>query len=206
MFKVLIKNMQKIAIDIVLLPDTWIDKICREFNFWLTDKKIDFNWSWKNPHISLMMWLINENEILKLQSELMKIFSGKGKKQLAGQLEESCIPQSGEKIWYYEIKEKYIPKEIFEKLIAIREQFLTYKDINTKHFFTPKEVENISTTWVKWFENRTQKEYTSHITLGIWEQKATELVNEIYFETPRLAVFQLWNYCTCEKLLFEINL
>ena len=72
-------------------------------------------------------------------------------------------------------------------------------------FYKPEEVGEQSFVYIKWFKNKTIDEYSSHITLGIWKL-TWDLPNMIHFNIPKLAIYQLWNCCTCENKLFEINL
>lgn len=77
--------------------------------------------------------------------------------------------------------------------------------MSTNMFYMPEEVEDVSMKWVKWFEKRTVEEYSSHITLWIWELK-WDNPNVFCFWADKIAIYQLWNYCTCNNKLFEIGL
>jgi hypothetical protein len=196
--------MSKIAIDIVLLPDERAQTICRAVNQYIWGK-IDFNATWKVPHISLMMWVVEEWKILQIFEILTEISKYFFLVNLRWLLKKYTIWNTGETGYSYELEENISIKKIFSEICEKIRPQLEYKDIALDMFYMPEEVEQQSVLWVKWFEERVVEEFSSHITLGIWEL-TWEHAKVIHFSTPKLAVYQLGNYCTCENKLFEINL
>jgi len=196
--------MKKIAIDIVLLPDAWAQKICREINqsiWW----KIDFVKTWKVPHISLMMWVLHEDKLEEIFQLITEISKNISPMELRWKLRKYTIWNTWETGYSYELEENETVTEIFSEICEKIRPKLEYKNISQDMFYMPEEVEEQSCIWVKWFENRTADQYSSHITLWIWELQS-EQANKIYFIAPKLAVYQLGNYCTCDNKLFEIEL
>lgn len=195
--------MSKIAIDIVLLPDNKTQDLCWEVNknIW---GKIDFTNTWKTPHISLLMWLVDEWDLERVQERLTNVSQEYSKIQLTWRLRKYVISNTDETWYSYELDHNEQVKIIFEELIARIRPLLGYEDISSENFFEPEQVEEQSFPWVEWFKNRTIEEYSSHITLWIWELK-WENPSVVNFSTDTLAIYQLWNYCTCENELFEIN-
>jgi len=197
--------MKKIAIDIVLLPDEWIQKICREVNQdigW----KIDFVRTWKVPHISLMMWVIDKEGLEEIFQTITEISKNIFPIELVWRLDaEYFLEDMEENLVSYWIVDNSRLKEIFLELSQGIRPMLEYKNISKDMFYMPEEVEEQSIIWVEWFEKRSVEEYSSHITLWIWKL-ISEHANMIHFTAPKLAVYQLGNYCTCENKLFEIEL
>ena len=196
--------MKKIAIDIVLLPDEWIQKICREVNQdigW----KIDFVRTWKVPHISLMMWILHEDQIQEIFQILTEISKSISQMELTGKLKQYTIWNTWETGYSYELEESESVTKLFSEICEEIRPMLEYKNISKDMFYMPEEVEEQSIVWVEWFEKRSVEEYSSHITLWIWKL-ISEHANMIHFTAPKLAVYQLGNYCTCENKLLEIEL
>jgi hypothetical protein len=196
--------MWKVVIDIVLLPDEKAQKICRDMNknIW---GKIDFTNTWKVPHISLMMGVIDEAKIWKLETILQSITHDYSPIIAQSNLRAYNISTTWEDGYSFELEEHKDTTNLFKDISTQIRPMLGYENISTDMFYMPEEVEDQSVIWVKWFENRTPEEYSSHITLWIWELK-WDNPNVFRFEANRIAVYQLGNYCTCDNQLFEINL
>lgn len=192
------------AIDIVLLPDEGIQKICREVNQNIGGK-IDFIGTWKTPHISLLMGIMNDEQLSEIQEKLLNIVQKYSEIVLTWRLRKYTIWNTWETGYSYELDENEDVKNLFSDIIREIRHLLHYEGISTDMFYTPEEVEEQSCIWVKGFEDRTVEEYSSHITLGIWELQGDN-PDMIQFTTNTLAVYQLWNYCTCDNKLFELKL
>ncbi len=196
--------MSKIVIDIVLLPDNGIQKICREVNkaiWW----KIDFTNTGKTPHISLLMGAVEESQLKELNQKLINISQKYSKISLTGKLKNYTIRDTGETLYAYDLEKNAEILKMFTEISTEIRPILEYENISTDMFYQPEEVEEQSIVWVKWFQNRTPEEYSGHITLGIWELDG-ESANMIHFEALKIAVYQLGNYGTCDNQLFEIDL
>jgi hypothetical protein len=71
-------------------------------------------------------------------------------------------------------------------------------------FYDENNIEDITYAWVDWYKKKLI-ETNFHITLGIWEYNW--IINEKFeFNLNKIAVFQLWNYCTCKNKLFETEI
>ncbi len=87
-----------------------------------------------------------------------------------------------------------------EQLKDIRLDIPAHKDM----FYKKNNIEDITYTWVDKYKNK-ELEKNFHITLGIWEYNWNK--NKTFeFNVLKIAVFQLWNYCTCKNKFFEIEL
>ena len=194
----------KKVIDIVLLPDEKAKRICEDVNqnIW---GKIDFIHTNKNPHISLLMWVMEESKLNKIKETLIDISKEYYPITLTWKLEKHIIPETGEVCHFYELdKNEHVGKLFWDISKQIKPQ-LEYNNITTNLFYQPEEVEEQSIVWVKWFEMKNIDTYNGHITLWIWDLK-WENPSAIDFEAKKIAIYQLGNYCSCDNQLFELDL
>jgi len=192
-------NREKIAIDIVLLPDEKTEKISREINK-ECNWEIDFENSWKVPHMSLLMWLIYKDQLQILCDWIEKL------PQINYAWESRLDNYFSESLWKYipciSISKNEALKNIFSLLQTKIKPLLNYEWINKEMYIDSDLVNTRSLEWLLSFQNMTFDEYSGHITLWISD---TEIYKKntgtVWLE--RLAVFQLWNYNTCTNKLFE---
>jgi hypothetical protein len=152
-----------------------------------------------------MMWIIDESELDILTSRLTIISKKYSAITENATLKKYSIWNTWETGYSYQLWKNIHVTKLFKEINSNIKPLLNYKDMNVEMFFTPTEVEDQSLIWLWWFQHRTVQEYSSHITLWIWEISWV-YKKEINITTPRIAVYQLGNYCTCENKIFEIRL
>lgn len=200
--------MSKIAIDIVLLPSDDMMDLSIEINKELLkkyDNKIILDKKHCSPHISLCMWCIEQEDL----SNIKNILSYLSKKYsffelIAESLKWNIIP-TWKVVSWLKIKNDKTLNKLQNEIMKKSYDYLSYKP-EKNMLFNPSEIENVTFGWIIWYEKiyNDPNLYRPHITVGFWESNNYNF--PINFEWYKLAIFQLWNYCTCRKKLFEVEL
>jgi 2'-5' RNA ligase len=188
--------MAKIAIDVVLLPPEEIMDQAIEINKKLKDDPIQLNKKNCLPHISLCMGLMDQKDFEKIKKILLDIskdFSG-----LNLNINKICNEKKSFKILYNEQLQK-----LHEKIMINLSPYLTY-DAKVEHCFSPPNVVEKTLFWINNYKKNHPENFDPHITLGRNDVEEKDL--NLNFVSSRLALCHLGNYCTCRKILYEINL
>ncbi len=200
--------MEKIAIDVVLLPSEKMMDKAIEINRELLkkhDKKIILDKQKCLPHISLCMGCIDNKDIPEIEKVLKDISSKFSKMSLIiDRLEPETIP-TGKIVSGMAIKNTKELQLFHEMVMKRLWNFLSY-DVKIPMLFNPPEVEEVTLYWIKDYANKynNPSSFHPHITAGFGE--TDEFQFPIQFTASKLAVCQLGNYCTCRKVLFSHNL
>ncbi len=195
----MIKN--KIAIDIVLLFPDEINKLLYTLNskiipeegmeHYIIDGVACF------PHISLLMGITEAENIDFIKEKLFKI----AQRYLPLNIRFTHIQNV--KFPYLAIK----PEDNlinFQKEIA-REIKLDY-DAN-KNMFVNSNISDAGVEWVNEYKKNNIEKYNLHTTIGLGD---VSMIRDVEFpidiELCNLAITQLGVYCSCRKILAEVNL
>lgn len=196
--------MNKIAIDIVLIPDDETLKICKEINKNLTSE-IDFNNTWKIPHISLLMWVMNQNDLKEISDIVSRIWKNSLPISLNWTIQNHFSQSRQMNILSMKIAHNKTIWDIVFDLQQKVEPLLEYEDVSKDMFFWDIIVRDSSIGWVKWFDKKALQDRGEHITLGIWN--AQDYVwKEYVWLSNRIAIYHLSDNCTCDHKLFEFRL
>jgi hypothetical protein len=194
-----------LAVDVVLLPPPEImDKIISLCSH-LSDSPTRLNKSDCFPHISLAMGVLKQADIIKATDVL---------KNLA----KHFTPQNVIllKTNYYDTPDSQQLSELTVKSsagiinlhLSAMEAFrplLSHDDVQASMFIQRPPVASLSTYWVKhYYDKRGANDFYPHITLG--DGKAKPLDLPVDFAANRLALCHLGTYCTCRKILAEVDL
>ncbi len=193
--------MKTYAINICLIPDKKTYKICEELN------KFD-NWDYnKNtlkyiPHATLVMKSIDELDFKLLKEKLAKLSIGK---IFCKTLDYYC---KNSPVWLWngiyirKSKEiKNLQKQIINITKGIENKELKKESYIVQDFYSENWVE---LNKEKYFENNDK----IHITF--WKKdikkefEKSNFPKEVVFE--KLVIWQMWNYWSVRKILFEIKL
>ena len=193
--------MNKIAIDIVLIPDDETLNLCKEINKNLTDE-IDFNNTWKTPHISLLMWVMNESDLEKISQIVSEIGKSNLPLQFDSVIENYFSEPRQMNVPFMKIDHNKIIEHISCELQQKVEPLLEYENVTKDMFFNSNTIRQSSMNWVKWYKDKSVQERWEHITLGVWE--SDEYVGNTYFwSSHKIAIYHLSDNCTCEHKLSE---
>jgi hypothetical protein len=188
--------MAKIAIDIVLLPPEEIMDQAIEINKKLKDDPIKLNKINCLPHISLCMGLMNENDFEKIKNIILEISKDFFKLNL--KINKICNQSISFKISYNQNLQK-----LHEKIMLKLFPYLTY-DAKIENCFSPPKVNEKTLFWINNYKKTSFENFDPHITLGINDFEEKDLKINLF--ASKLAICHLGNYCTCRKILYEVNL
>lgn len=190
---------KKIAIDIVLTLPEEVIWICKEINKDL-DSKIDFTNTWKIPHISILMWVIEEKDINTIKEKILNIYNNIWKIEIRWIIEDFLIPERNDNTPYINFEKNEKISRLYSKIKEELSNYITY-NIEKNMFYTPDKIDDFYYKFIKSYENKTEEEFSWHITLWFW--KIPEYIwKEFSFKSENIKIFQLWNYCTCENELY----
>lgn len=201
--------MVKIAIDVVLLPAIEMINKSIEINRELlknNENKIILDKEKCLPHISLCMGCIEEDKIPEINNildEISKEFSQFNLEAI--DLKPDIIP-TGKKVSGLHIKNQEDLQKLHETIMKKLWNYLSY-DVEISMLFNLDEVEEVTLYWIKNYANHYHKPslFHPHITVGFGETNKFSM--PIKFNSNKIALFQLGNYCTCRKLIssFDLN-
>lgn len=196
----------KLAIDIVLIPPKDIINLAIETNQKLEkqNQRIPLHAQKCLPHISLAMAVVekqNLNSIIKkvekhslrLQNQDFALLSIYETKLLSGEIISGWNLSKSKEI-----------QNLHENCMEILKPFSENK-FQLNALFNGKFADEITLDFIRNFEKHSAfQNFNPHITIGFGKLK--KLPKILHFKAKQIAVFQLGNYCTCQKLWanFEI--
>jgi 2'-5' RNA ligase len=199
--------MAKLAIDVVLLPDSQTtDKIIDINRNKLRGENNDniiLNNSDCLPHISLCMGVIENEKLMDINGVLKEIaFNHSYFKVEAIGINEKTI-NDNEIISSITVKKIKELQSLHDEIMKAMRSFITYdanKDMIQGDFY------NIDDRTVEWINNYHTKsaydKFNPHVTIGFGTVKDIQF--PFTFVCPRLAVCYLGDFCTCNKIILDI--
>lgn len=200
--------MNKLAVDIVLLPSEEIMEAAYRFNQELlrrTKGKIVLDQNYSLPHLSLPMGALKEEdlpaaahfleEIAACFPSIPLIFTGIDAGPIA----------TGETVAAWKVDPTAVLQSLHETVFN-RLSPLLARDATAEDFIGFPDVVTASVDWVNRYpEAAAIERFSPHITLGIGAL-APGAAFPPRGTAPRLAICRLGNYCTCREILFETTL
>jgi len=198
--------MEKIAVDIVLLPSEEVMEKAIAANKELLKQypdKIILNKENCLPHISLAMGAIDQIQI----SDAGKILSSIAEKYSPETLKfigfSTLTNSVGEKVTVAIIEKAKFLQSLHEEIMKKLAKYLSY-DI-TENMLLSEKADESTLLWIKKFpENSSFKKYYPHITLGYGQLENLPFPDDC--KVSKLAICHLGNHCTCKKILVSIEL
>jgi hypothetical protein len=90
-------------------------------------------------------------------------------------------------------------QNIHEKVLKSLKEYLS-SEMQKNMFYNPSEINDLT---IKWSSNYIKKSslnnFSPHISVWIWDTKEKDLL--LNFKVDKINICQLWNYCTCRKIL-----
>ncbi|MBC8495730.1 2'-5' RNA ligase family protein [archaeon] len=197
----------KIAIDIALLLPDEINSLCIGLN--QQDKNAFFDLTKKDnhPHITLTMAVIDEADIHKIEVILRNVAEKFSGLQLELTELNYTITPEDKKSYQFVIGSSKEIKELRQKIVKELSPYFSY-EVEDSMFFVDNDEEfrPVSKYWVANHEKRNLSldKFKPHISLK--NTAATFDEFPIKFTTNKLVMAQLGNYCTCRKILIDIDL
>lgn len=195
--------MKKLALDIAIVPPEEIMTKCIKLSEELLqhNKSIQLNMSNKVPHITLAMGVVNEDSIEAIINKLKPLVPLNFNFSTTG-LYKRQIPQGqviGVKV---SVNNKLM--EIHKKCMDIMKPYLL-DDYDINVLADSDKADPVTLKWIKGFSlNSAYKAFSPHITLSIlntinWSPLLPA------FNSSKLSIFQLGEYCTCQKEIHTFN-
>ncbi len=198
--------MEKIAVDIVLLPSEEVMEKAIAANKELLKQypdKIILNKENCLPHISLAMGAIDQTQISDagdILSSIAEKYSPETLKLIGFSTSTNSV---GEKVTVAIIEKTKFLQTLHEEIMKKLAQYLSY-DITT-HLLLSEKADESTLLWIKNFPvNSSFKKYYPHITLGYGQLENFPFPDDC--KVSKLAICHLGNHCTCNKILVSIEL
>jgi len=197
--------MEKLAIDIVLLPPEEIMKLAKTINKKLMarDPMVNFVDGTSIPHATLCMGGIKEEDLPKLSKILEEVSKEFGPQELTITGTHVHITTSGFKGSGLTIANTKTLQKLHEKIVRRCKALFVKVDLSDMHPSGNTQASSAAHA-NRFTETDCFEMFAPHISLGIGESASVD--KRIIFTAKRLAVCHLGNWCTCRKILFETEL
>jgi len=201
------RNMSRIAVDVVLLPDDAMTARAIKINAELVKRfgtKIELNKKKCLPHISLAMGCIEERDITAIGKVLEKIATETSLPDLKVVGVRTSGNSKGEKVSVYEV-EKTRPLQLLHEMVMDKLSAIFSSDVTEDMICGGEEVAESTLLWIKNYREKSSFEnFFPHITTGYGQIENHALPAS--FAASELALCHLGNHCTCRKVLVSIKL
>ncbi|MFH0978352.1 MAG: hypothetical protein V1837_03545 [Candidatus Woesearchaeota archaeon] len=189
----------RLAINIVLLPSPEMTRKCIYLNRKLPDRDIVLDAQSCIPHLSLCMAGIEAGNLSKVSAVLDQL-KVKPLSLESNGLQAYPVPKAKPFCGLYITKTPELTK-LQEQVIDIIKPFAV--KVGVADFIDgPKPLDAV---WVSnYVKNASSGKFNPHITIGLG--KFEQLSSPISFEATKLAICHLGKFCTCRKLLHEVQL
>nr|MCK4930063.1 2'-5' RNA ligase family protein [Nanoarchaeota archaeon] len=201
--------MSEIAIDVTIIPPEEImDKavsISKKLFEETRNKEIVLDKEKCIPHITLVMICIDENNLDDIKKIVEEVALQTKSLNLKFVETEIGPTPDGGKVSGLKIERTPEILELHETMIKKTNPYRK-KEATIKALYPNPKPNEATLTWINAYERHSsfEKKYNAHLTIGFGELKNVEL--PITFTASKIAVCQLGNYCTCRKMLFEVDL
>jgi len=192
--------MNKLAVDVVLLPPPeamgeLIDSI--EYR---DDSVYRLNTENCLPHISLAMGVLDEVELDKAKEFLEELVQNNDPVKVGISNADTITMENGQDMSAALVDSSPHLTGLHTDAMRLFRPLFSF-DVSTDMFATRghEEVAEISTSWVRSYQNKLPEDFNPHISLG--QGSLVHPKKEINFKASRVAIAQLGNYCTCRTIL-----
>ena len=194
--------MQKIAVDVVLLPSEEIVARAIEANRELQKKcpgRIILGRETCLPHISLAMGCINHGDIASIGGILRELAEKSHPKGLISVGIHIGTNAVGEKVSSLKLEKTEALQLLHEEIMRRLEPYFSH-DVTAEMVLSPPQVCESTLRWIREFPERSSfQRFFPHITLGYGQLADFPFPAE--FTARKLALCHLGNHCTCRKIL-----
>jgi len=200
--------MNRIAVDVVLLPDETVTSLAVSVNadlvkHWGSEIVLDPESCL--PHVSLVMGGIEPQAIATVQDLLARV----GREHAIGELVISGVVTSlnarGVPVSVFALAQTREIRSLHESIMDALQPRLTW-EVTEEAIYGDEPIAEESLAWIRNFrEKAAHAAFFPHITIGYG---AIERVMSfpIRFTATRLAVCHLGNHCTCRQVLASVPL
>lgn len=200
--------MNRIAVDVVLLPDEAVTALAIRANADLVGRcgsAIALDPAHCLPHISLAMGGIKRDAVETLKGLLKTV----GRRHPVGELILTGVITSldarGESVSAFALAQTRALQELHERIMEVLQPHATW-NVTAEAIYGDEPVADVTLAWIHNFREKAAfGAFFPHITIGYGT--VTEVMSfPIWFTAPRLAICHLGNHCTCRKVLAWVPL
>lgn len=195
--------MAQIAVDVVLLPSDEVMDLAIEVNKqFLKDIENEIALDKKTclPHVTLLMGVIEENQVRDVEKKLQEIAKRFSPLELSIPSVKVTDKPDGSRMSSFVIDKTAELARLHETAVTQLIPPFTYDKVTMDMFYSPPPANERTLRWVEDFATKSVHEnYQPHITLGMGVPEAVTF--PIKFTASKLALCHLGNYCTCRKIL-----
>lgn len=186
-------NIDKIAIDVVLLLPPEIEDFCRKINQFSNRENYPSFLDGYNPHITLGMGSVLVDDLPNFESEI---------KTICNELKDFTVRLNSlktGKYLYFEVEVSEQLKNLHKKVFDVISKN-TAGEVAFENFFEMFEYSTV-VDWVNNFaKNSAYENYSAHITLGKdVEGCDTDLEFPVSFKPKEIGIFHLGIHGTCKQ-------
>jgi hypothetical protein len=200
--------MNRIAVDIVLLPDETMTTRTIDANANLVPRcgrQIALDAEMCLPHVSLAMGCI-EAEAIERVTELLAVM---GSENPVGELMVTGVVTSlnsrGESISVFAVAKTQAVQRLHEQIMGAMQPYFSH-DVNEAMIYGDEPVTETTLAWIRSFREKAAfGAYFPHLTIGYGTVEQVMRFPR-RFAASQLAVCHLGNHCTCRKVLASVML
>lgn len=200
--------MNRIAVDVVLLPETAIAERAIQLNAQLGgehNSEIALHPETCRPHITLAMGCIDPESIPIVGGLLQDVASERRIEPLTVTGVLTTLNAKGWSVSSLAIA-KTVPLQLLhERIIEVMQHYVTY-DVTQEMIYGHEAVADSTLNWIRAFRQKSSfGAYFPHITLG-YGTVTEPMTFPMECKPARLALCHLGNHCTCRKVLASVDL
>jgi hypothetical protein len=200
--------MNRIAVDVVLLPDQAVTTLAVGANADLVRRcgsAIVLDPLNCLPHVSLAMGCIEPDNV----EALMGLFDTVGRRHPVGTLVLTGVVTSldtrGVPVSVLALAKTRALQDLHEGVMEVLQPRATW-DVTAEAIYGDEPVAEVALAWVRNFREKAAfAAFFPHITIG-YGTVAEVMTFPIRFTAPRLAICHLGNHCTCRRVLASVPL
>ncbi len=199
--------MNRIAIDVALLPDARVARLVIEANRRLVrgGKGIVLDESTRLPHISLAMGCIEPGQINSIGKTLSIAVNDCLFDELTLTGIVTVLNAAGEPNSLFAVAKTEALQTLHERIMEAMEPYVS-RDVTPEMVCGDEEPAQSTLAWIRDYRKKAAFEaFFPHITIG-YGTVTEPMTFPIRFAVPQLALCHLGNHCTCREVLVSVRL
>ena len=199
--------MDRVAVDIVLLPDRSTTELAVDLNRELVaqySSPIVLEETMCRPHVSLAMGCLRlaDVEVVSQRMETIANENPMGEILISGIV--TTLNAEGQHISSLALVKTREIQALHERVTNEMAPYIGY-DVTPEMIYDDGPVAETTLTWIRTFREKSSfGAFFPHITLG-YGMVATQLTFPMHATAAQLALCHLGNHCTCRKVLFQTS-
>lgn len=198
--------MNRIAIDVALLPETRVARLAIEANRKLAGGgRIALDESTCLPHISLAMGCIEASQANSIGTTLSTVANDCPIDELTLTGIVTVLNAAGESNSLFAVAKTVALQTLHERMMEAMEPYVS-RDVTAEMICGDEEPAPGTLAWIRDYrKNAAFEAFFPHITIG-YGTVTEPMTFPIRFAVPQLALCHLGNHCTCRRVLVSVRL